>query len=144
LAQSFVNGVKQNLELMSQGIVNEVICLVEQRRVMPKFRPQQTAHNITLNAGHNTRLNVNSVDQSVNVVSITEQNIFKQMRDIIRSKIPEQEQMEILQRLEAMEAAVSKPTFRERYREWISVAADHLALFQFCIPVLVSMAQRYL
>jgi hypothetical protein len=129
--QNVINGIRQNLEIMTQGIINEVLCLVEERKVVPKIKPPQVGHNITLNAGHNARVNVDSVDQSVNTVTITEQNVFSTIRDIVTKSVPEAEQTEILKRVEAMEASANKPTFRERYREWVSVAADHLALFQF-------------
>jgi hypothetical protein len=142
-AEHFINGIKQNLEIMTQGIMNEVVCLVEERKVVPKFKPQQIGHNITLNAGHNARVNLNSVDQSVNMVTITEQNVFNRIREIVASEIPAQDREEILKRIEAMESAVNKPTFREQYREWVAVAADHLALFQFCIPVLADMAHKH-
>jgi hypothetical protein len=138
---NFVSGVKQNLERMTQGVINEVACLVEERKMVPKFKSQQP-HIMVNNMGHNTRANFNSVDHSVNNLTITEQNVFSTMRDIVATQIPEQERAGLLERIEAMEASVNKPTFRERYQEWASIAATHLTLFQFCIPRLVDLAHK--
>jgi hypothetical protein len=126
---------------MTQGVINEVVCLVEERKMVPKFKSQQP-HITVHNTGHNSRANFNGVDQSVNDVTITEQNVFATMRDIVAMQIPEQEQAALLERIKAMEVAVNKPAFRERYQEWASIAATHLALFQFCIPRLVDLTHK--
>jgi hypothetical protein len=136
---NFVSGVKQNLERMTQGVINEVVCLVEERKMVPKFKSQQ--HHITVhNTGHNSRANFNSVDTSNNNVSITDHSVFAQMRDVVQSDVPAAEQADLLERLGQLEAAIDKPTAMERYHQFVARAADYAALLPF-LPRLLEMAR---
>lgn len=139
-AANFGNSIKQNLELKTHGLLNEVQCLIEQRRVMPKYKAKETAGNITI-TGHNARLNYNSTDNSVNSVAVNQTHTFTEIRDTIKAEVPPAAQPELLERLSALEASVSKPTLRERYREFVSLAADYATLMPF-IPKLLAIVQQ--
>jgi hypothetical protein len=137
---NIVSGVKQNLERMTQGVINEVVCLVEERKIVPKFKSQQP-HITVHNTGHNSRANFNSVDNSNNKVSITAHTVFAEMRDVVQSDVPTAEQADLLERLSQLEAAIDKPTAMERYHQFVARAADYATLLPF-LPRLLEIAKH--
>lgn len=139
-ASNFTNNIKQNLEQMTHGVLHEVRCMVDQRRVRPKLRPQSSLGNVTI-TGPNARLNYHSTDQSVNTVTVTQDQLFVQIREAIKADVPAPDQEQLMQRLEAVESAVNKPTVRERYREFVALAADYATLLPF-IPKLLALVQH--
>jgi hypothetical protein len=45
----------------------------------------------------------------------------------------------MLDRLDALKAAEGKPTFGERYREFVASAADHMTLLAPFLPALTAL-----
>jgi len=91
------------------------------------------------------RVNVNSTDNSTNVVTISKDQIFERMREVVASGVPAAEpRNSILDRLSALEAAQNSPLFAKTYTELISVAADHLTLLTPFLPALAEMARQWM
>lgn len=114
---------QQEMAIRTNHIVGEISCQVEQRKVMPKFRKPEPNVPTMLFQGNtfqdNTRLNVNSIDNSIN--TITQNSVFTEIRKQIVSGIRQEEQTTILQRLNALEQAQAHPVlFKELYLHFMA------------------------
>ena len=95
--------------------------------------------------GPNPRWNTNSVDNSVNIVSGSNQEIFNNLRQAFTSQLPESDnRTEILKRIEALEEAVETPSFKERYFDFMAVASSHMTILLPFIPALTQLLEKAL
>jgi len=104
-------------------------------------RPRQTGAvtNIYNLTGTQTRVNIQSSDSSVNISSITNEQLFTGIASEIRQHVADDGQRtEMLAKLDALKHADSK-TVGERYRELISTAADHMNLLTPFMPALAAL-----
>jgi len=121
---------------------NSVTVLVERRRLKPK---EANAMHIVYQVSGYGRLNVNSTDNSMNVITVSQEEIFAKLRHEVTSQVPTgEEQKNILERLSALEAAQNSPAFAARYAELISVAANHMTLLAPFLPGLTEMMRNWL
>jgi hypothetical protein len=93
-------------------------------------------YNVT---GTGARFNLNSVDNSTNVVHQSRSELFQALRDAIRSNVRGPEREELLARAAEMETAKGKAGFAKRYAEFIACAANHVKIFEPFIPALTQM-----
>jgi hypothetical protein len=121
---------------------NSVTVHTERKRLKPK---EANAMNIIYQVSGYGRVNVNSTDNSTNVVTISQDQIFAKLRHEITTQVPSgDEQRNILDRLSALEKAQNSPTFAERYTDLISVAANHMTLLAPFLPALTEMMRNWL
>ena len=74
------------------------------------------------------------------MVSVEEPALFDSLRSVIRESLEDESVGEhLLQQVDAMQAAVGTKTFAERYKEFVSVAADHMALIAPFLPALTQL-----
>jgi len=99
-------------------------------------RPSSAPHSITnILHGANARVNISSVDQSVNVAG----DLFADMgRAIEQGMDANAERQAILAKLSELEQAKGKPSFVQRYSEFMALAANHVTVLQ---PFLAALAQ---
>ena len=94
-------------------------------------------YNVT---GANSRVNVQSVDSSTNVVNIERNELFVSMRRAVEeSGIDTTARAELLNRIEALESAKDQRTFAQKYADFIQSAANHIALFAPFLPALAQL-----
>ena len=130
---------------LSTPILGTIACEVERRRVKVKEKAEPGgATNVYHVYGNNPRVNVHSTDQSVNVVTTTSEQVFLRLPEEIRSRVPAEQQTEILARLDALEGAQNTPSFAQKYTEFIAMAANHMALVAPFIPALTELLHRAL
>ncbi len=129
----------EQLQRHTSGLMNELTCELERRKIMQKKKPESST-NIEIH-GANARTNINSVDNSVNTVTITEQNVFSETRNIIKSDVPEAERAQILDRLAALESSIHKPTAMQRYKEFAASAVEYGKLLSL-LPKLLEMVKH--
>jgi hypothetical protein len=90
-------------------------------------------YNVT---GANSRVNINSSDSSTNIANVNLAELFQRMRDAVAT-LPENEQREVLvERIDALEESQGSGDFAEKYRDFVSLAADHMSLFAPFMPAL--------
>ena len=89
--------------------------------------------------GPNARLNLHSTDSSLNVVSVSNDKTFVQMREAAQSVQDESEREKILAHIAELERTKGSTSFLSAYQTFISVVADHLAVFGPFIPLLTQM-----
>jgi len=116
---------------------------IDRRRLMTKKKDGATTiYNVL---GDNARWNVNSPDNSVNIVTKSSDEFFADLRERIASGVPQgEEQKMILQKLDALKEANGKPSFAQTYTDFIAAAANHIVLLTPFIPALTEMVHKVL
>lgn len=103
---------------------------------------QQIGATVTQNFhlhGHNSRVNLNSKDNSVNVVSVSNDQTFVQMREAAQSIQDESEREKILSHISELESAKGSNGFLSAYQKFMAVVSDHITVFGPFLPVLAQM-----
>jgi hypothetical protein len=102
----------------------------------PVAQPQTIINNFS---GHNARVNVNSVDNSVNNVTDGSDAAFDGISSVITSSISEAAGRDALLALvQELKVARGSPGFKEKYQSFISLAANHMTLLAPFIPALTA------
>lgn len=94
-------------------------------------------YNVT---GANTRININSVDGSTNVVNAGPEKLFAELRDAIAG-IAEQDRATLLQKTDELEDSVGHNSFPSKYAEFVALAANHISILSPFIPALAQLIQ---
>jgi hypothetical protein len=106
-----------------------------------KGRPEMV--NIYNLHGSHSRVNIRSEDNSVNVSSITERQVFSGIRDAVNQQVSEaNDRKAILEKLEALETSVNSNDFTSKYKEFINVVADHMTIILPFLPALTQMLSQ--
>jgi len=130
--------LEQHIPVTAASLKTEI----ERRRLTIK-NSKQTPVNVYYVYGHQPRWNTNSTDNSVNVVNVTTEQVFANLRQQIAERVPAgEEQVDILDRLSALEKAEGTPSFGKRYSDFIASAANHMALVAPFIPALTEILSR--
>jgi len=80
--------------------------------------------------GSQSRVNVNSVDNSINISNGEAVRVFAGIREVTLANVdPGEHQAEILDSIGELEEAYGKPTFIDKYKEFMSAAADHIQVY---------------
>jgi hypothetical protein len=104
------------------------------------FRVERQAATVYNVRGANPRVSVNSFDASVNVVTTAAPSVFQQIKKVINDTVPEDgRRAELLNQVDNLERAQGTPSFLERYKAFMAVAADHLTLLSPFLPALTQM-----
>lgn len=133
---------RRQLTIQTQAVSGEVLCQIARRRVMPKITKQYAGVSIVYHLHDNSRINVQSTDQSANTVTVTQEQLFTNIRNAIREQIPAVDQHMILQRLTELEKARGTPTFVEHYTAFIGAAANHVTIISPFIPALTELLSK--
>jgi hypothetical protein len=116
---------------------------IDRRRLMPKrMEGSTTIYNVQ---GDNARWNFNSTDQSVNVITKSSAEFFTTLRERIEAGVQDSgERTKVLTALTALEESHGKPSFAQRYTDFIAAAANHMTLLTPFIPALTEMLHQVL
>ena len=89
--------------------------------------------------GDNARFNVNSSDNSTNIASVTNEQLFVQMQEAARSITDENERNEIVSRLPELEKARGTGGFLQAYQNFMASATNHVTVSVPFLPILAQM-----
>lgn len=90
--------------------------------------------------GSHSRVNIQSEDRSVNVSSITEQQVFSGIREAITQGVTDAvEKKMILEKLATLEKSAHSDSFMSKYKEFINVVANHMTIIAPFLPALAQM-----
>jgi hypothetical protein len=105
--------------------------------IKPKAMTHQTTvYNIT---GVNSRVSIDSVDSSTNIVNTDVRQLFSSMRDAIQDgPIDESARETLRSRIDAMEAAAGTQSFGQTYADFMRLAASHVTVFK---PFFAALSQ---
>jgi hypothetical protein len=99
--------------------------------------PSSAVYNLY---GANPRVNIQSHDASLNVVNVSSENLFAELRKVIEENVPDvQQKADLLGHVDQMEKAKGTPGFTERYKAFVAVIADHFTLIQPFLPALTQL-----
>jgi hypothetical protein len=124
--------------------VREAVARMRSQRAVVDNHPKEVGVSHTFNIhGANARVNINSTDQSTNVVH---QGVpFEQLRTAIQSGISDGvERANLLQRLQELEAATDQESRSRRYQDFIALAANHMTIIAPYLPAITHWLQSAL
>jgi hypothetical protein len=98
-----------------------------------------TVTNIYHLYGANPRVNNQSTDNSVNITTVSGDQLFAQLREAAHSITNEPERHNILTRLEELEKAQGSDGFVAAYQSFIASAAQYMTILGPFIPALTQM-----
>lgn len=102
----------------------------------------QTVNIYNLHGSH-SRVNIQSEDRSVNVSSITEQQLFSGIREAVTQGVSEvKDRNLILEKLDALERSVRSDDFLSKYKDFINTVASHMTVIAPFLPALTQMLGR--
>lgn len=131
--------VEQALGLSANLIKTQI----DRGRLMAKKNNSPTTNYYV--QGENARVNVNSADHSVNVVMKSTEEFFGAIRQRIESGVSDGGQKQrMVDALTALQVSHGKPSFAQRYTEFIATAADYVTLLTPFIPQLTQMLSNAL
>lgn len=112
-----------------------------QAKVKKESAVDTSRPSVTYNLhGAAARVNINSVDSSLNVVNIEAGDGFQQLRALIEQGIGDAtRKSELLDHVDQMEHAQGSADYCSRYTSFISAAADHMTLIASLIPFLTGL-----
>lgn len=91
--------------------------------------------------GDNARINIQSQDQSINVVDKKTDELFAELRQVVKSSVENKSEKEgLLSSIQEMEQADSKSSYLKAYGFFIGLAASHVELLD---PFLGALWQLY-
>jgi hypothetical protein len=141
------NGLEERYTVVDRGYFSEGLgggSGEYQAKVRKKSIPSdQGSSKVVYNVqGENARVNINSKDSSVNVVSVQEEQLFADLREVIQDQISNSEKTkQLLGRVEALENARGTEKFSQKYADFMSVIADHAQVSQALAPYLPALSQ---
>lgn len=90
--------------------------------------------------GSNARVNINSSDSSTNVVNVESHQLFDNLQQTVGHAVQNDDlRRELLKCIDEMRASAGTPSFGTRYKDFISLAADHLSLVAPFLPALTQL-----
>jgi hypothetical protein len=94
----------------------------------------QNIYNIN---GNNSKVNINTVDNSTNNVTLTPENLFVELCSVIEEQI--QDNIDIKNCLKELKFHHGKSSFLEKYQNFIATSASHMSIIAPFIPALTQM-----
>ena len=102
-------------------------------------RPNQPGVSVYVADSPHTRVNLNSVDNSNNVVNIQAHEVFQQIRDLLEAGVEDdEERAALLQSVNEMEAAHETQDFIAKYKDFMGLAANHITVLTPVIQALTA------
>jgi len=92
--------------------------------------------------GANARVNNNSLDVSTNVVNLSEDQLFSDLRKALNAVSDEASRNRLVEETKALEAQKDRPSRSSAYFKFIERAANHVTLFAPLIPALTQWVQQ--
>lgn len=90
--------------------------------------------------GANSRVNIQSHDQSTNVVTVSPTDLFAELRKALSDGVSDEGQRKALVRKVAeLEAREGSPSYTDRYKEFMALAADHVTVIAPFVPALAQL-----
>jgi hypothetical protein len=117
------------------GIPDHYQADVRKTTAIPRTPATQTViYNLH---GANARVNIHSTDSSMNVVSVSADALFSELRKALeRSVADETERRMLIKTIAELEAAEGTDGFIAKYAEFMSLAANHITVLAPFVPAL--------
>lgn len=90
-------------------------------------------------SGTQARVNINSVDNSVNSMNSENKELFEKIFSTLQEIDNEKVKEEALAIAKEMQLNIDKPTFKEKYQQFISTVANYITIISPFIPALTNL-----
>lgn len=138
--RTLANGLQESYLIIDRGYRERVAgitahyqCEVRKESSMPFKQQSSVTYNLN---GPNPRVNIQSTDKSINVVN---GNVFDGLREAIKNNVKSDEQDSLIKAVDEMEAAEKTPTFMDKYKSFIELAANHISIISPLLPELTKL-----
>jgi hypothetical protein len=142
LVRELPNGLEENYLVIDRGFYSDFHGIKAhyqvsvQKETTRKLELNKAINNYNFN-GTSEKINVNSIDNSVNVKNIIHnRQLFDNMREVAKNN------SEIISAINEMEKNVGKQSFKDSYNKFIQNAANHMTLMTPFIPVLTELLTK--
>lgn len=86
--------------------------------------------------GDNSRININSNDNSINVIDRSSEEFFTDLKLTVKKDIPESEREHLLKKISELENSVGKESYSQKYADFMALAANHATVLSPYFPAL--------
>ena len=103
-------------------------------------QPSEPGVSVYVTDSPYTRVNLNSVDSSNNVVGIRANEVFQRTRHLLETGVEDnRERSVLLQSVNEMEEAHQTQDFVAKYKDFMGLAANHITVLAPIVPALASL-----
>ncbi|MGB4658105.1 MAG: hypothetical protein WBI07_02865 [Mobilitalea sp.] len=96
----------------------------------------KTGDNYTYNINNNGKVNVNSLDNSINInLSENDEKMFLALEELASGL---NNKVEIINSINSMRESVRTPNYASKYNDFIQIVANHMTIFAPFIPILTN------
>lgn len=129
-------GFKQGLGGPSRIPPHYQVEVRKESKISPA-NPRSVVYNLY---GANPRVNNNSIDASMNVVNATPDDLFVKLREAITVGVDnDTKKSELLEHVAELEKTQGTARYVDKYKEFMSVLADHIGVVTPFLPALSQM-----
>ena len=103
-------------------------------------RPELPSVSVQVTSSPQTRVTLNSTDQSTNVINHQAEDVFKQIRDLLKESIADETALSVLlEKVEDLERSRDSEDFKGAYKDFVAAAANHMTVLAPVLPMLAAM-----
>lgn len=144
ITRDLPNGLNERYLVLDRGfhdafhaIPARYLVEVRKESSIPRTQSAPVVYNLH---GNNPRININSNDSSINITQVANEDLFKQIQNIIEKEIAEKETRSLyLQQLAELKQSVGSAPFLEKYQQFIATTANHMSILYPFIPALTKL-----
>jgi hypothetical protein len=138
LERKLPNGLTERYVVLDRGFWNtgnfpaHYQCKVRKESNVRKASSQTTIiYNLY---GHGSRVNIESVDNSISTIETNQEQLFEKMIEVIKKEVPNNQLL--LNAVAEMKEHAGKPTFLGKYQDFIQLAANAMTILGPFMPAL--------
>ena len=110
------------------------------REGVRQHQRQPTNVNLHVSDSPQARVNLYSNDQSQNIINSQSEQLFSQLRELLKESIADSHDLEVLlERVDDMESNQGTDDFTRAYKDFLATAADHISILAPVLPALASL-----
>lgn len=104
---------------------------IEPKAIFDKRQKETSINDITI-SGNNPKVNINSTDNSINIVSTPFNEIYEKLNEIEDENI----RNDSIRCLKELEESKDSETYKSKYVEFINILSDHVSIIAPFLPAL--------
>ena len=109
----------------------------KETKIEPQRQPTQVVYNLI---GPNSRVNIQSVDTSTNLVEVEPNELFEKLRGLIKNSISDEiVSAQLSEKVDELQEAQGTKNFVTKYQQFMALAANHVSILAPFIPALSQM-----
>ena len=110
------------------------------REGVRQHQRQPTNVNLHVSDSPQARVNLYSNDQSQNIINSQSEQLFSQLRELLKESIADSHDLKVLlERVDDMERNQGTDDFTRAYKDFLATAADHISILAPVLPALASL-----